>query len=309
MGMLINGVWSSDSDNSKSTSGEYKRQDSSIRNWLGKGDFHAEANRYHLYVSLACPWAHRAIIFRKIKGLENLISLSVVCPDMLENGWTFAKEHGGTGDPLHHFDFAHQVYTAHDNSYTGKVTVPILWDKQKNCIVNNESAEIIRMFNCAFNDITNNHEDYYPEEMRADIDEINDFVYANINNGVYKCGFATSQEAYDEAYQSLFTALDTINTRLEGNQFLLGDKLTEADWRLFTTLIRFDSVYFGHFKCNRKQIENYPELNKYVRRLYQWPGVAETVDLAHIKRHYYFSHKKINPSQIVPNGPVIDYSC
>ena len=308
MGMLINGVWSADSDNSKSASGEFKRQDSSIRNWLGQADFPAEANRYHLYVSLACPWAHRAIIFRKLKGLEDLISLSVVCPDMLDNGWTFEKKHGGTGDPLHNFDFAHQIYTAHAADYTGKVTVPILWDKQKKCIVNNESSEIIRMFNSAFNDITNNHDDYYPEELRADIDEVNDFVYANINNGVYRCGFATSQQAYEDAYQSLFKALDTINTRLTGNKFLLGDKLTEADWRLFTTLIRFDSVYFGHFKCNRQQIESYPELRQYVRRLYQLPGVAETVDLEHIKRHYYFSHKKINPTQIVPKGPMIDYS-
>lgn len=317
MGMLVDGVWSTVSDNTKSQSGDFKRKESVFRNWItvsgdpgpsGEGGFQAAANRYHLYVSLACPWAHRTLIFRKLKSLENLISVSIVAPDMLENGWEFSKQLGGTGDEVNNFAFAHEIYTASDASYTGKVTVPILWDKQKNCIVSNESAEIIRMFNSEFNHLTDNQQDFYPKAYQTKIDEINDFIYPNINNGVYRCGFATSQKAYEQAFNELFAALDKVNEILTINKFLIGDHITEADWRLFTTLVRFDAVYVGHFKCNKRQIESYPALREYLRKLYQWPGVAETVNMEHIKRHYYFSHKQINPTQIIPKGPEIDYT-
>ncbi len=317
MGMLINGVWHSDADNATSKSGEFQRQDSSIRNWIttdgkpgknGVDGFLAEPNRYHLYISLACPWAHRTLIFRKLKNLEDLISVSYVSPNMLDDGWTFNKKEGSSGDIINNFNYLHQVYTANNPNYTGKVTVPILWDKHKKCIVNNESAEIIRMFNSEFNHLSNNTKDYYPQNLQKDIDKINEFVYENINNGVYRCGFATTQEAYNDAYHKLFTALDKINTILTTNRYLVGSQITEADWRLFTTLIRFDSVYYGHFKCNKKSIENYPALREYLRELYQWPGIADTVNFTHIKQHYYFSHRKINPTQIVPIGPEIDYT-
>ena len=272
----------------------------------GKGGFKAEAGRYHLYVSLACPWAHRTLIFRKLKGLEKFIDVSVVHPDMLTKGWEFGEYPGVIGDSINNFDFLHQVYTAADENYSGRVTVPILWDKQTNTIVSNESAEIIRMFNTAFNHLTGNDLDFYPENLREEIDEINEFVYHNVNNGVYKSGFATSQAAYEEAFHALFNALDVLEKRLEKQRYLNGTHPTEADWRLFTTLVRFDPVYVGHFKCNLRRIADYPQLANYLRDLYQTPGVAETVNMDHIKRHYYYSHGSINPTRVVPIGPYID---
>ncbi|MCC9662508.1 glutathione S-transferase family protein [Pseudoalteromonas sp. MB41] len=316
MGLLVNGQWQDkwyDTDNNQ---GEFKRESAQLRNWVtadgskgasGDGGFKAEKGRYHLYVSLACPWAHRTLIFRHLKGLEDYISVSVVSPDMLENGWTFDKDNHSTGDALFDSDYMHQIYTRNKADYSGRVTVPVLWDKQTQRIVSNESAEIIRMFNSAFNELTNNERDFYPAALRTEIDEINEFVYHNINNGVYRAGFATTQEAYTEAFDDLFAALDKIEQRLTHNRYLVGDTLTEADWRLFTTLIRFDSVYVGHFKCNLRTIESYPAISHYLRELYQIEKVSETVDFYHIKRHYYFSHTMINPTQVVPKGPDIDY--
>jgi putative glutathione S-transferase len=316
MGLLVDGVWHDKWYDTKASKGQFKREDAQLRNWItadgapgptGEGGFKAESGRYHLYVSLACPWAHRALIFRRIKGLEAHISVSVVSPDMLENGWTFDTANHSSGDALFGYEYLHQVYTRHDPDYTGRVTVPVLWDKRQNRIVSNESSEIIRMFNSAFDDLTGNTLDFYPADKREAIDAINAFVYDNINNGVYKAGFATTQQAYGEAYHDLFDALDRVESILGQQRYLTGDSITEADWRLFTTLIRFDSVYFGHFKCNRQQIEQYPHIRGYLRELYQYPGVADTVDFYHIKRHYYFSHTMINPTQVVPEGPVIDY--
>ena len=316
MGLLVNGVWHDTWYETKESKGAFEREAAKLRNWItadggqgptGNGGFKAEKDRYHLYVSLACPWAHRTLIFRKLKGLEDYISVSVVSPDMLENGWTFDKETGSSGDALFDFDFMHQVYTKHDANYSGRVTVPVLWDKKQNCIVSNESSEIIRMFNQAFNHLTDNQLDFYPEKLRSKIDDINEFVYSNINNGVYRAGFATSQNAYEQAYDNLFNALDEIEKILAENRYLTGDTLTEADWRIFTTLIRFDAVYVGHFKCNKQTIEQYPNIRGFVRELYQYAGVEETVDFYHIKRHYYFSHTMINPTQVVPKGPEIDY--
>lgn len=316
MGLLVDGVWQDKWYNTKSSKGKFQREDAQLRNWVtadgsagptGESGFKAESGRYHLYVSLACPWAHRTLIFRKIKGLESHISVSVVSPDMMENGWTFDKTNHSSGDDLFDYDFLHQVYTRNKADYTGRVTVPVLWDKKLNRIVSNESSEIIRMFNSAFNGITRDEQDFYPEELTSQIDELNNFIYDNINNGVYKAGFATSQEAYSEAYSSLFNALDKIDEKLGESRYLLGNNLTEADWRLFTTLIRFDAVYVGHFKCNKQTIEQYGNIRGYLRELYQYPGVADTVDFYHIKRHYYFSHTMINPTQVVPLGPEIDY--
>lgn len=316
MGLLVEGVWHDHWYDTTSSGGKFQREEAKLRNWVtadgapgptGEGGFKAESGRYHLYVSLACPWAHRTLIFRKIKGLEPHISVSVVSPDMLEHGWTFDTTNHSSGDHLFDYAFLHQVYTRHEPTYTGRVTVPVLWDKQQGRIVSNESSEIIRMFNSAFNDVTGNKLDFYPEALREEIDELNHFVYHNINNGVYKAGFATTQEAYDKAYLALFAALDKIEERLAKRRFLTGEQITEADWRLFTTLIRFDAVYVGHFKCNRQTIEQYPNLSGYLRELYQYPGVADTVDFYHIKRHYYFSHTMINPTQVVPQGPEIDY--
>jgi|TARA_B100001063_G_scaffold247250_1_gene291662 putative glutathione S-transferase len=317
VGLLVNGQWQDkwyDTDNNQ---GEFKREAAQLRNWVtadgsagesGDAGFKAEKDRYHLYVSLACPWAHRTLIFRHLKGLEDYISVSVVSPDMLEHGWTFDKDNHSTGDALFNTDYLHQIYTRNKPDYSGRVTVPVLWDKKSQRIVSNESAEIIRMFNSAFNDLTGNERDFYPASLRTEIDEINDLVYNNINNGVYRAGFATTQEAYEDAYDDLFAALDKIELRLTDNRYLVGDTLTEADWRLFTTLIRFDSVYVGHFKCNLRTIESYPAISNYLRELYQTEGVSKTVDFYHIKRHYYFSHTMINPTQIVPKGPAIDYS-
>lgn len=316
MGLLVNGVWQDKWYNTKTSKGKFQREDAQLRNWItvdgsagpsGESGFKAESGRYHLYVSLACPWAHRTLIFRKIKGLEPHISVSVVSPDMMENGWTFDKDNHSTGDDLFDYDYLYQVYTRNKSDYTGRVTVPVLWDKKLNRVVSNESSEIIRMFNSAFDGITDNALNFYPDELVDQIDELNDFVYDSINNGVYKVGFATTQQAYSEAYSTLFDALDNIDARLADNRYLLGDSLTEADWRLFTTLIRFDAVYVGHFKCNKQTVEQYENIKGYLRELYQYPGVAETVDFYHIKRHYYFSHTMINPTQVVPVGPDIDY--
>lgn len=299
MGLLVDGVWHDQWYDTKTTGGKFERKASQFRNWIGSDSvFMPEAGRYHLYVSLACPWAHRTLIFRKLKSLENLIDVSIVSPKMLENGWQFDKP-----EPLYNFDYAYQIYTKADPDYSGRVTVPILWDKQRETIVSNESAEIIRMFNSAFNTLTGNMDDYYPEALHHEIDAINAFVYDNINNGVYKCGFATTQVAYDDAFESLFSALDEVEVRLSQQRYLVGDVLTEADWRLFTTLVRFDAVYVGHFKCNRQRIEDYPNLSNYLRELYQYEGISETVNMQHIKEHYYYSHESINPTRIIPKGP------
>ncbi|BBN83907.1 glutathione-dependent reductase [Pseudoalteromonas sp. A25] len=316
MGLLVDGKWQDKWYDTSKSDGKFEREAAKLRNWVtkdgsagptGEAGFKASSGRYHLYVSLACPWAHRTLIFRALKGLTEHISVSIVSPDMLANGWTFDTASGSSGDDLYGHDFMHQLYTLNDSNYSGRVTVPVLWDKQLKRIVSNESSEIIRMFNSAFDDITGNTDDYYPEHLRTSIDEINDFVYNNINNGVYRCGFATTQEAYEQAYDALFAALDKVEAILSDSNYLVGDIITEADWRLFTTLIRFDAVYFGHFKCNKQQIEDYPNLANYVRALYQWSNIADTVDFKHIKRHYYFSHTMINPTQVVPKGPDIDY--
>lgn len=316
MGLLVDGQWKDQWYDTEKSDGEFQREVAQLRNWItadgspgpsGEGGFQAEADRYHLYVSLACPWAHRTLIMRKRKGLEPLISVSVVSPDMLDQGWTFKQEEGSTGDHLYGMDFMHQIYTRNIADYTGRVTVPVLWDKKQECIVSNESAEIIRMFNSAFNDLTGNRDDYYPTSLHAEIDEVNSIIYDTVNNGVYKSGFATSQAAYEQAFQQLFNTLDMLESRLQSQRYLAGSRLTEADWRLFTTLIRFDAVYHGHFKCNKHRIEDYPALSNYVRELYQMEGIAETVDFKHIKRHYYYSHDMINPTRIVPAGPAINY--
>lgn len=317
MGLLVEGKWQDQWYDTEATGGRFQRDLSRFRNWVtadgsagpsGSAGFKAEPNRYHLYVSLACPWAHRTLIYRKLKGLEDLISVSVVNPYMHENGWTFAEGEGVIADPIFNADYMHQIYTAAKSDYTGRVTVPILWDKKNHTIVSNESSEIIRMFNTAFDEVGAKKDvNFLPEALRGEIDELNDFIYPNINNGVYKSGFATTQPAYNEAVTDLFKALDTIEARLENNRYLTGDSITEADWRLFTTLVRFDPVYVGHFKCNIRRIVDYPNLWGYTRDLYQVPGVAETVNLDHIKSHYYGSHDTINPTLIVPVGPDIDF--
>ena len=307
MGLLVDGDWQDKWYNTRKNGGKFVREQSQFRAAIGDTEHPAQAGRYHLYVSLACPWAHRALIFRKLKGLESLIDVSVVSPLMLEHGWTFDREAGSTGDALYGSDYHYQLYTRHQSDYTGRVTVPVLWDRERECIVNNESADIIRQFNTAFDELTGNRADYCPEALRDDIDEINAYVYERVNNGVYRAGFATTQSAYEEAYNGLFEALDHLEDRLSTQRFLVGERITEADWRLFTTLIRFDAVYHGHFKCNRQRLEDFPALSAYVRELYQWPAVAQTVDFDHIKRHYYASHGTINPTGIVPAGPAIDY--
>ncbi|WP_417868460.1 glutathione S-transferase family protein [Vibrio furnissii] len=304
MGKLVEGVWQNVWYDTKSSGGHFVREDAGFRGWIDNdadAQFAPEPGRYHLYVSLACPWAHRTLIFRALKQLEAYIDVTIVCPDMMSDGWQF-----GIPEPLFGHTKLHQVYTQAKADYTGRVTVPVLWDKKTNTIVSNESSEIIRMFNSAFNALTGNEEDYYPEHLRALIDEWNEYIYPNINNGVYRCGFATTQEAYEEAYESLFAALDKVESHLATHRYLAGNVITEADWRLFTTLIRFDAVYVGHFKCNKKRIADYPHLNGYLKELYQVPGVKETTDFYHIKRHYYFSHTTINPTQIVPVGPDLD---
>jgi len=308
MGQLVDGVWHNDWYDTKSTGGRFARSDAKIRGQIGDGEFLAEAGRYHLYVSLACPWAHRALIFRELKGLTKLIDVSVVNLLMAENGWTFEEGPGVVADPIHHARFLHQIYRAHDPKFSGRVTVPVLWDKQTGKIVNNESAEIIRMLGSAFDAIGAAPGDYYPEALRGEIDSLNERIYDTVNNGVYKSGFATSQEAYEEAVRPLFATLDFLEQRLSTRRYLCGGKLTEADIRLFTTLVRFDSVYVGHFKCNVRRIVDYPALWGFTRDIYQHAGVAGTVDFTHIKGHYYGSHKNINPTGIVPVGPAIDFS-
>ena len=317
MGLLQNGKWVDQWYDTKNNDGRFIRKESQFRNWVtadgaagpsGHGGFKAEAGRYHLYVSHACPWANRAMIFRAIKGLENMISLSVVHWFMADKGWTFEAGDGVIADNINQSKLLHQVYTAADSDYSGRVTVPILWDKKTNTIVSNESAEIIRMFNSAFDDIGAIQTDYYPETLQVEIDALNDRIYGTLNNGVYKAGFATSQAAYEEAIVPLFETLDFLEDRLSNRRYLTGSTITEADWRLFTTLVRFDPVYVGHFKCNIRRIADYPHLSGYVRDLYQQPHVAQTINMEHIKNHYYASHETINPSRIVPKGPEIDYT-
>lgn len=316
MGLLVNGQWKNQWYDTDSSDGEFIREDAQYRHWVtptgeagvtGKSGFVAEAGRYHLYVSLACPWAHRTLIFRELKQLHDMISVSVVHPHMLDNGWTFQQGvEGATGDHLYGSDYMYQLYTRNQPNYSGRVTVPVLWDKQQECIVNNESADIIRMLNSAFNHLTNNHEDYYPQQHRTAIDEINESIYHAVNNGVYRAGFATTPEAYEHAVAVLFECLDELDQRLSSQRYLVGETLTEADWRLFTTLIRFDAVYVGHFKCNVRRIADYPHLSAYLRDLYQHDNVKQTVNLFHIKQHYYYSHDTINPTRIVPVGPVLN---
>ncbi|PRY87792.1 glutathione S-transferase family protein [Donghicola tyrosinivorans] len=317
MGLLVDGKWQDKWYDTGKSGGKFQRDEAKFRNWVtadgaagpsGKGGFKAESGRYHLYVSYACPWAHRALIFRAIKGLTDHISISVVHPDMLGEGWTFETDFdGATGDTLFGLPYMREVYLKDTPDMTGRVTVPVLWDKETGQIVSNESSEIIRMFNSAFDGITGNTDEYWPAELRDQIEDINARVYDTVNNGVYKAGFATTQEAYDEAVGPLFDSLDWIEGILGENRYLAGDTLTEADWRLFTTLVRFDKVYHTHFKCNRKQITDYPHMWAYVRELYQHPAVAETVHFDHITQHYYFSHGMINPNRIVPIGPQPDF--
>jgi len=315
MGLLIDGVWQQ--DGSRTKDGHFIRPTTRYRNWVtpdgsagpsGEGGFVAESGRYHLYVSLSCPWAHRTVIFRKLKGLENVVSMSTVSPDMLQDGWTFDTATGSSGDEVNGKSKLSEIYLLADPKYTGRVSVPVLWDKKRKTIVNNESAEIIRMFNSAFDAFTNIHTDYYPEPLRPEIDRLNDKVYANVNNGVYRAGFATSQGAYEEAFRNLFDTLDEIEQILANKRYLAGSGITEADWRLFCTLIRFDAVYYSHFKCNWRHIYEYPNLSNYLRDLYQQPGVAETTSLEQIKRHYYGSQRQVNPTGIVPVGPQLDFS-
>ena len=306
MGHLENGTWREGRE-SRTVNGEFVRRDSQFRDRVtadGASGFPAETGRYHLYVSAACPWAHRTIIFRKLTHLEAAISMTVVDPIMAEQGWVFAEG----ADTVNGLGHLHQVYVKARPDYTGRVSVPVLWDKKKQTIVNNESSEIIRMLNSEFGAIAGAHDDYYPQRLRTEIDAVNKIVYDNINNGVYRCGFATTQEAYERAFDALFAALDEMEARLDRSRYLVGERITEADWRLFTTLVRFDAVYYGHFKCNLRRIEDYPNLSGYLRDLYQVPGIAETVDIDHFKLHYYGSHRHINPTGIVPKGPALDFS-
>jgi putative glutathione S-transferase len=315
MGVLVDGVWQDEKSDPQSK-GRFVRPPTRFRNWVtpdgnpgptGAAGFAAEPGRYHLYVSLACPWAHRTVIFRKLKRLDEVVSLSTVAPLMGNEGWVF-DEREGSSDPVNRAQKLADIYLLADPRYSGRVTVPVLWDRERRTIVNNESAEIIRMFNAAFDAFTGVKTDFYPAELRQEIDRINDLVYENINNGVYRTGFATTQDAYEEAFLALFAALDEIEARLSGQRYLAGAKLTEADWRLFTTLIRFDAVYYSHFKCNLRRIVDYPNLSNYLRELYQVPGIAATVNMDHIKRHYYGSHRRINPTGIVPLGPQLNFT-
>jgi len=309
MGLLVDGRWVDQWYDTRSTGGRFVRQDSAFRGWVradGSTEHRAEPGRYHLYVSLACPWAHRTLIFRKLKKLEHAISVDVVDPRMREHGWVFGDTPGSTADSLFGSRYLYEIYRRADPGYTGRVTVPVLWDKQLGTIVSNESSEIIRMMNSEFDAIGDASLDFYPAELRDEIDAMNEFVYPRINNGVYRCGFATTQEAYEEAFCELFSALDALEDRLSRQRYLVGDRITEADWRLFTTLARFDLVYVGHFKCNLRRIADYPNLSGYLRELYQVPGIVDTVDPRHIKQHYYGSHQNINPTGIVPVGPELD---
>lgn len=317
MGQLVDGEWHDTWYDTSKTGGKFERSTAGFRNWVtadgsagpsGEGGFKAESGRYHLYVSLACPWAHRTLIFRALKGLADHIGISIVHPEMLSDGWTFATDFpGATGDRLFGLPFLRDIYTRTDPKVSGRVTVPILYDTQRGTIVSNESSEIIRMFNSAFDGLTGNTDDYWPEALRDRIEDVNARIYDTVNNGVYKAGFATTQAAYEAGVYPLFETLDWLEKRLSQNRYLLGDRLTEADWRLFPTLVRFDSVYHLHFKCNRKRIVDYPNLWAYTRELYQVPGVAETVNLDHIVRHYHYSHDTINPHRIIPINPILDF--
>jgi len=317
MGQLVDGEWHDTWYDTSKTGGKFERSTAGFRNWVtadgsagpsGEGGFKAESGRYHLYVSLACPWAHRTLIFRALKGLADHIGISIVHPEMLSDGWTFATDFpGATGDRLFGLPFLRDIYTRTDPKVSGRVTVPILYDTQRGTIVSNESSEIIRMFNSAFDGLTGNTDDYWPEALRDRIEDVNARIYDTVNNGVYKAGFATTQAAYEAGVYPLFETLDWLEERLSLNRYLLGDRLTEADWRLFPTLVRFDSVYHLHFKCNRKRIVDYPNLWAYTRELYQVPGVAETVNLDHIVRHYHYSHDTINPHRIIPINPILDF--
>lgn len=301
----------------KVINGEFVRSASSFRNWVthdgsagptGESGFLAEPGRYHLYISHACPWAHRTMIYRSLKGLKDVISVSVVHPLMPDESWVFGEFPGATEDHLYGSSYLYEIYQRADRSFDGLVTVPVLWDKKRETIVNNESSEIIRMFNSAFNAYTDQQVDFYPEHLRDEIDTINQPIYDNINNGVYRAGFAATQEAYDEAYDRLFTAMELLEDKLAQQRYLVGDQITEADWRLFTTLVRFDAVYYSHFKTNKKRLIEFPNLWAYTRELYQHNGVAETINLEHIKLHYFGSHRFINPTGIVPKGPEIDFN-
>ncbi len=318
MGQLIDGIWSTAWYDTRATGGAFVRRDAGFRNWVtadgspgptGQGGFRAESGRYHLYVSYACPWAHRTLIFRALKGLEAHVGVSVVHPDMLDDGWSFATDFdGATGDGLFGLAYLRELYLRADPGMTGRVTVPVLWDKVRGTIVSNESSEIIRMFGSAFDAVTGNGDDYWPEGLRAAIEPVNARIYQGFNNGVYRAGFATTQGAYDAAVAEVFATLDWLEGVLSASRYLLGERITEADWRLFPTLLRFDAVYHLHFKCNRARIVDYPALSGYLRELYQWPGVAATVRLDHIVRHYHYSHVTINPFRIVPINPVLDFT-
>jgi putative glutathione S-transferase len=315
LGQLVEGIWRDEWYDTKGTGGRFVRKDSSFRHWVtadgsagptGDGGFKAEPGRYHLYVSLACPWAHRTLIFRVLKGLERMVGVSVVHWFLGEHGWTFDEGPGVVPDTVQGARCLHEIYTAAKPDYTGRVTVPVLWDKERRTIVNNESSEIIRMFNQAFDGVGAAPGDYYPLDLRGEIDALNARIYDTVNNGVYKAGFASTQEAYEEAVGPLFDTLDWLDERLAARRYLTGDRITEADWRLFTTLVRFDPVYVGHFKCNLRRIVDYPNLSGCLRDLYQAPGIRATVDMRHIKNHYYQSHATINPTGIVPMGPTLD---
>lgn len=318
MGLLVDGKWQDQWYDTRKSGGKFERESARFRNWVtvdgaagpsGEGGFRAESGRYHLYVSMACPWAHRALIFRVLKGLEQHITVSVVHPHMVENGWEFRPEDSAHKDHLKDARFLHQVYTRVAPDYTGRVTVPVLYDKQGEDIVSNESADIIRMFNSAFDGIAgvNQGLDFYPDGLQDEINQVNQRVYDTVNNGVYKTGFATAQDVYEQAYQELFETLDWLDQRLNGQRYLVGNQITEADWRLFTTLVRFDAVYFSHFKCNRQRLADFQHLSGYLRDLYQVTGIADTVDIQQIKQHYYVSQRTINPTQIVPVGPVLNF--
>ncbi|MEQ8290843.1 MAG: glutathione S-transferase family protein [Roseovarius sp.] len=317
MGLLVDGEWKDKGYDTDKTGGKFVRSETKFRNWItadgsagpsGEGGFPAASGRYHLYVSYACPWAHRTLVFHKLKGLEDHIGVSVVHPDMLSEGWELRDDYpGATGDRLYGLPYLRELYLKADPQISGRVTVPVLWDTERETIVSNESAEIIRMFNSAFDEITGNTDDYWPEALRDDIEPVNDRIYDTVNNGVYQAGFATSQEAYDEAVHPLFDSLDWLENRLSENRYLMGETITEADWRLFTTLVRFDLVYHTHFKCNRNRIMDFPNLWGYLRELYQWPGVKDTVNFDHITRHYHMSHRTINPYGIVPINPNPDF--
>ncbi|MES1940167.1 glutathione S-transferase [Salinisphaera sp. T5B8] len=310
MGLLVEGQWKNQWYDTESTGGKFVRESAGFRDWVSADPdsrFTAEAGRYHLYVSLACPWAHRTLILRKLKGLEGAIGVSIVDPYMGEWGWSFSDAPGTIADPLYGLDHLFELYQKAASSYTGRVTTPTLWDRQHETIVSNESADIVRMFNSAFDAVAEHPErDYYPSELRSEIDAVNERVYHDVNNGVYKAGFATTQQAYEQAFEKLFATLDWLDARLAEQRYLAGSRITEADWRLFVTLVRFDAVYVGHFKCNLRRIADYPNLSGYLRELYQVPGIAETTNFDHIKQHYYRSHPTINPTGIVPVGPELD---